>query len=80
MKKGEQTTMSWTMDAVFEYLTKTRPIRTEGEYVGYAEIVNGIEKATGIRRSRHAVAFAIERLCKIGKLGIWDNKLHVIGA
>ena len=80
MKKGERATMSWTMDAVLEYLTKTRPIRSEGEYVGYAEIVEGIEKTKGIRRSRHAVAFAVERLCKIGKLGMWDNKLHVIEA
>lgn len=74
MRKGERVTMNDTMQQVMDYLTKTRPVGEDGAYVSYGEISKSIGK------SRHAVAYAIEKLRMTGKLAIWDNKLHVLGA
>ena len=73
MTRNERIKMNDTMNDVLEYLTKTRPIGADGEYVSYGEISRHVGK------SRHAVAYAIERLRLLGKLAIYDNKLHVVG-
>lgn len=78
MKKSEYREESETMKAVMKYLTEIRPLSDEGEYVAYADIAAGIEKTLGLRKSRHAIAFAIERLCKLGKMAMYDKKLHIL--
>lgn len=72
--RAERIKMNETMDDVLKYLTETRPIGADGAYVSYGEISKKIGK------SRHAVAYAVERLRLMGKIAIWDNKLHIVGA
>lgn len=80
MRKNENIRPSETMNAVMQYLTEIRPLKEDGEYIPYGEIAVGIKEKLGLDRSRHAIAYAIERLRKIGKLAIYDNKLHLVGA
>lgn len=72
MTQQERIKMSETMKEILRYLTEERKISPDGEYVSYGEI------AKRIKKSRHAVAFGIERLRKEGKIRIFDNKLHVV--
>lgn len=79
MKKGEMINMNQTMEDVMEYLTKTRPMslggpirEDEGKFVSYAEISKVIGK------SRHAVAYAVEKLCRLRKLWMSDRKLYIV--
>ena len=74
MRRRERITMNETMQQVMQYLTETRPVGDDGAYVSYGEISKAIGK------SRHAVAYAIEKLRIVGKLAIWDNKLHLLGS
>ncbi len=78
MRKSERRTMNETKEAIMKYLTTVRPLKPEGEYIGYGDIVKGIEQSLGVIRSRHAVAYAIEQLCLMGKLKRYDHKLHLV--
>ena len=70
MKKGEMAAMSDTMKDVMIYL-KGR-IGSKSEYVSYGEIARTVGK------SRHAVAYAIERLKRTCELGVDDGKLYIV--
>ena len=72
MRQIERIKMSETMTEILRYLTEEKKVPPEGLYVSYGEI------AKRIKKSRHAVAFGIERLRKEGKIQIYDNKLHVV--
>lgn len=81
MRKREYVKTSETMDAIMRYLTEIRPLKDDGEYIPYGELAAGIKEKIGLDRSRHAIAYAIERLRKLGKIAVYDNKLHlVVGA
>lgn len=66
----EQITMSDTMSDIMTYLRER--IGTGSEYVPYGEIAKKVNK------SRHAVAYAIERLRARRVLGVEDGKLYIV--
>ena len=71
MKNGEMIDMTGTMHKVWKYLTEN--VGDEGKFVSYSDI----KKAVG-KRSRHAIAYAVEKLRRYGKVQIYDGKLHVL--
>lgn len=72
MKQGEMRDMNATMQGVWKYLTEN--IKTdEGAYISYSIIRDAVGK-----RSRHAIAYAVERLRARGKIGIYENKIHIL--
>ena len=66
----EKITMNDTMSDVMAYLRKR--IGTGSEYVPYGEI------AKEVKKSRHAVAYAIERLRRQRTLGVDEGKLYIM--
>lgn len=66
----EQVTMNDTMSDIMAYLRKR--IGAERKYVPYGEI------AREVKKSRHAVAYAIERLRAQRVLGVDDGKLYIV--
>ena len=71
MKNGEMREMNATMQSVWKYLTEH--VAADGSFISYAVIRDAVGK-----RSRHAIAYAVERLRKRGKIQIFDNKIHII--
>ena len=70
MKSGEMRTMSATVKGVWKYLSDNVP--EDGRYIPYSTIRDVVG------RSRHAVAYAVEKLRRIGKIQIYDNKIFVV--
>ena len=73
MKKGEMIDMGATTKAVWKYLTEVLGTDGEGAFVSYTKI----RKAVG-KKSRHSIAYAVERLRARGKVRILDGKLYVV--
>ena len=71
MKSGERTTMNATLKGVWKYLTENIP--EDGAYVSYLTIGNAVGK-----KSRHAVAYAIEKLLRQEIIRISDRKIFVL--
>ena len=71
MKQGEIRDMNATMQGVWKYLTEH--ITDEGAYISYSIIRDAVGK-----RSRHAIAYAVERLRARGKIRIYDRKIYVL--
>ena len=71
MKNGELIDMNNTMRDVWRYLTEH--VEEEGTFIPY----NVIREAVG-KKSRHAIAYAVERLRKCGKISIFDRKIYVL--
>ena len=72
MKQSEVRDMNATMQGVWQYLTEN--ITTdEGAFIPYSVIRDAVGK-----RSRHAIAYAVERLRARGKIGIYDRKIYVL--
>lgn len=70
MKSGERITMSATIKGVWKYLSDNVP--EDGRYISYATIRDVVGK------SRHAVAYAVEKLLRLGKIRIYDRKIYVL--
>ena len=70
MKSGEMRTMSATVKGVWKYLSDNVP--EDGRYIPYSTIRDVVG------RSRHAVAYAVEKLIRMGKIRIYDEKIHVL--
>ncbi|MBQ9713691.1 MAG: hypothetical protein IJV83_00020 [Clostridia bacterium] len=71
MKRNERRDMSDTMKDVLRYLRER--LGESSAYVSYGTIAKEVGK------SRHAVAFAVERLKGEGKLRVYDGELMVVG-
>ena len=72
MRYGEMMEMNATMTDIMAYLQER--LGTERAYVPYGEIARKINK------SRHAVAYAIERLRRQRALAVDDGKLYIVNA
>ena len=72
MKYGEMIEMNATMTDIMAYLQER--LGTERAYVPYGEIAKKVNK------SRHAVAYAIERLRRQRALAVEDGKLYIVNA
>ena len=70
MKSGEMITMNATIKGVWKYLTENVP--EDGRYISYATIRDIVG------RSRHAVAYAVEKLIRMGKIRIYDKKIFIL--
>lgn len=70
MKSGEMRTMNATIKGVWKYLTENVP--KDGRYISYATIRDVVG------RSRHAVAYAVEKLMRMGKIRIYDGKIFIL--
>lgn len=70
MKSGEIITMNATIKGVWKYLSDNVP--EDGRYISYATIRDVVGK------SRHAVAYAVEKLLRLGKIRIYDRKIYVL--
>jgi len=70
MKSGEMREMNATLKGVWKYLSDNVP--EDGRYVSYATI-RGV-----VKRSRHAVAYAVEKLIRQGKIRIYDRKIYIL--
>ena len=70
MRYGEMMEMNATMTDIMAYLQER--LGKKREYVPYGEI------ARKIKKSRHAVAYAIERLRRNRALGVDDGKLFIV--
>ena len=70
MKSGEMKTMSATIKGVWKYLSENVP--EDGRYIPYSTIRDAVGK-----RSRHAIAYAVEKLIRMGKIRIYDSKIYV---
>lgn len=71
MTKMERREMSGTMIDVLRFLRER--LGDSSAYVSYGTIAKEIGK------SRHAVAYAVERLKVEGKLRVYDGELMVVG-
>ena len=67
----ERRDMSDTMIRVMHFLRAE--LGDSSKYVSYAKIAKEVGK------SRHAVAYAVERLKKEGKLRVYDGELMIVG-
>lgn len=70
MKSGEIITMNATIKGVWKYLSENVP--EGGRYISYATMRDVVGK------SRHAVAYAVEKLLRLGKIRIYDRKIYVL--
>lgn len=73
MKSGERRDMNATYNGVWKYLTENVP--EDGRYISYLTIGAAVGK-----KSRHAVAYAVEKLCMQDKIRIYDRKIFVLEA
>ena len=73
MKSGERRDMNATYNGVWKYLTEHVP--EDGIYISYLTIGAAVGK-----KSRHAVAYAVEKLCSQDKIRIYDRKIFVLEA
>lgn len=71
MTSKERREMSGTMIEVLRYLRER--LGDSSAYVSYGTIAKKVGK------SRHAVAYAVERLKSQGKLRVLDGELMVVG-
>ena len=71
MTSKERREMSGTMIEVLRYLRMC--LGGSSAYVSYGAIAKNVGK------SRHAVAYAVERLKSQGKLRVCDGELMVVG-
>ena len=71
MKSGEMKTMSATLKGVWKYLSENVP--EAGRYIPYSTIRDAVGK-----RSRHAIAYAVEKLIRLGKIRIYDGKIFIL--
>ena len=71
MKNGEIRDMNATMQSVWQYLTEH--VEEEVSFISYLVIRDAVGK-----RSRHAIAYAVEKLRRSGKIRIYDRKIHVV--
>lgn len=72
MRSGERRDMNATYNGVWKYLTEQVP--DDGKYISYLTI------GAAVQKSRHAVAYAVEKLYRQQKVRIYDRKIYVLEA